>query len=190
MKITIYIFCLFVGSCLYAQEKNEYEKSAKRTDFPHAAEQILQLIPSEATKLQFYKERDGEHVSFEVKFKHENRRYSVEFSKDGLLEDVEVTMKFRKLQQGIKESIQNDLDKRYNKWRIEKTQIQFTSKGNSEETKLNALAMKPDSQTGYEIIVATKNGAKISYFELQYDAKGTFRGERRVIRRSYDFVLF
>jgi hypothetical protein len=47
-------------------------------------------------RVKFYKESDGDKISFEAKFKYKKQHFSVEFFASGVLEDIEILINKKK----------------------------------------------------------------------------------------------
>ncbi|MBD3615560.1 MAG: hypothetical protein HUJ22_03230 [Gracilimonas sp.] len=84
-----------MNSYILAQEqKREVETSIKKAEIPAAALNILNEFWNDEKKADFYREFDGKSVSYEVKFIHNHHLLSMEFSKEGLLQDIEQLTEF------------------------------------------------------------------------------------------------
>jgi len=176
-------FILLVGFT-WSQEKVEVEKKLNPNDFPATALQMLSPYLKDAKRIRYYKEIDGKQESYEVKFKKNQHRYSVEFNKEGVLEDVEVQVRFSQLSKNKKQLIKDYLNEFFDRWKIEKIQLQYY--------KLERIS-KPidwDENVPLEVIVATKTNGKLEKFELQFSENMECLSKRKVIRQSYEFVLF
>tara|TARA_B100000508_G_scaffold131373_1_gene119490 strand:- start:208 stop:717 length:510 start_codon:yes stop_codon:yes gene_type:complete len=167
-----------------AQNKEEFEKRIDAKAVPENAVEAIQPFLKEAKRIRWYHEYDGDKESFECKFKKFGYWFSVEFDKEGLLEDVEIKIKYHTLPHDIKEKISGYFIKEYDRWKIEKVQQQFTS--------LESLKSKPNPllKSFLEIIVATKQDGSIKKYEYLFDAEGNVITKRKVIRQSHDFLLF
>ncbi|MEL6809936.1 MAG: hypothetical protein AAFP76_01225 [Bacteroidota bacterium] len=191
IKVALYcLLSILVIAPMASQGKEEYEKRIKPQDFPTQASQLLKDSGLNIDRLKYYKEVDGDHRSFEAKFKYEGRRYSVEFDDQGILEDIEIDRKKRAIPKSTVQPITEYLNDTYVKWKIEKIQIQYPNDGNAEEVLNSALQMITDAPTNIELIVVTKSEGKLSWFEYLFSKEGILLNKRPVIRRSYDFLLF
>ena len=88
-----------------AQNKEEFEKRIDAKAVPENAVEAIQPFLKEAKRIRWYHEYDGDKESFECKFKKFGYWFSVEFDKEGLLEDVEIKIKYHTLPHDIKEKI-------------------------------------------------------------------------------------
>ncbi len=173
---------------LHAQSKREKESRIERMELPVAALEIIDRLSAKGRRTRFYKEIDGEKYSYEMKTKVRGKWRSVEFSKEGKLEDVEVTVRKRSIADDAREHIIKTLDSINTKNRIEKVQEQYlpTSKGG---VPINERLDMGDFDN-YEMIVAFKNSRKIYRMELLFDRSGHLISSRPVKRIQYDFLLF
>lgn len=104
------------------QTKMEVEKRISLEEVPQLATQWLDNCHlSGISKLKWYFEKDGDHFSYECKFKLNGYWYSIEFDQQGHFEDLEIAYSRRHLP----EDIYNTLEKSAKRYNIKKTQIQF-----------------------------------------------------------------
>lgn len=173
---------------LNAQQKQERESSVNHDEFPEKAQRQLDLFLPKAKNIKFYKETDGDAVSYEMKFKMNGRRHSVEFDQQGHLEDIEVTVSKRKITKSAALKIQQVLDEICAKNKIEKVQWQFIPT----DDQFNALLHRLDKENfdNYEMIVAFKDKRKIYRKELLFSRDGILIQSRDIKRIAYDFLLF
>ena len=110
MKSVLFIALILFTTSGIAQTKIEVEKR----------------IPADSAKrLKWYFEKNQNHSSFEAKFCEFKKHISVEFSTDGTLEDVEVQIRFKKLEKQLETKIKQTLGEEFSNFRILKTQLQF-----------------------------------------------------------------
>ncbi|MAZ27871.1 MAG: hypothetical protein CL868_12440 [Cytophagaceae bacterium] len=180
----IILACLLPFLALSQKVKNEIEKRIKEIEMPAPAVEMLKKMQI-GSQVRYYLEKDGDTRSYEAKFKQEGHLYSVEFTPGGKLEDVEVTIAFKALPAPVKDAVLSDLASRSARFKVEKTQLHYDARHWE-----NALK-KEGPPDGHELIVALKNEKnKLSKQEMTYDASGKFLSSRKVVRRSYDFMLF
>ncbi|MEL6918345.1 MAG: hypothetical protein AAFO99_11520, partial [Bacteroidota bacterium] len=157
-----HLFCLVVFYLLsihcFSQNKYEREQRILRHQFPEKALNYLSKEIEGAKRIRFYKEMDSIKISFEAKFKKERLWYSVEFDKEGELEDVEINIEETDIPKASWENINIYLNNTFIKKRIKKIQQQYPS--SREES--TALTLKNAFQNlllpsiRYEIIVSGK----------------------------------
>lgn len=173
---------------LTAQSKQERESRVERTEFPEAAQQLLDLFSQKGKGVKFYRETDGDAVSFEMKLKVNRRWRSVEFDENGRLEDIEVTIRKRRIAQQALRNIQEVLDSLSDKNKIEKVQLQFLPTSDNPQEMLERLDR--NQFDNYEIIAAFKEKRKIYRKELLFSSQGMLLQSRDIKRIAYDFLLF
>ena len=187
MKILVSIIFVFLNSMAFSQDvKEEVEKRIYISEMPTQAVIYIKQMPIDtATKIKYYFEQDKDRKSYEAKFKFKEHKYSVEFDINGNLQDIEVRQKKSDLPEDILARIESYLTDTYSRYKIEKTQMQYLPLHAKRAFKEN---IKPD---GYELIVATKNEKnKLEKYEMTFNPKGSFLKSRKIVRRSYDFLLF
>lgn len=195
MKKLFIIIIILSSAFVQAQDKKiEKEEGIDRKDMPEAASFLIEKIPEKAKRLRYYYQTDGEEESYETKFRFKRSIFSVEFGKDGKLQDVEVTLKERQLPRISLENIQNYLKVNHERHKLEKIQAQYlprnTSENVAEKVFLKSLSFDSQQPDNYEIIVAVKNKGKLKKFEMLFDKNGEFKSEREIIRNSYDYLIF
>lgn len=179
MKSVLFIaLILFITSGI-AQTKIEVEKRIPADSVPENAQHFIKKH-FKAKRLKWYFERNQNHSSFEAKFCEFKKHISVEFSTDGTLEDVEVQIRFKKLEKQLETKIKQTLREEFSNFRILKTQLQFR-KYHPEQLQLFfetntvpkdcfleliVLGKTETSKNRYEILI-NSNGEKVSMLQLK-----------------------
>lgn len=176
-----------VSQAQSTSDKLEKEEQIQENRFPKEALQITSLF-SDGKSVKYFKEYDGDKTSLEAKFKKEGKRYSIEFSESGSLEDVEIEIKRKEIDKVLWQAIESSLDSIADRWRIEKIQEQYLPK-NKEPDEIIKL-IKKHGFDHLELIVAFKSNRKIYRKEILVGLDGTILKERNVKRLAYDFLLF
>jgi len=181
--------------CCTAQKSNKYEKEERieKKAFPKNALDFLdKTLPKEIKKVKYYKEQDSVKISYETKLKYKKRKYSVEFSKKGILEDVEVTVKQKHIPTRTLEMIKKHLYNNYSAFRIKKIQRQYnnTTTIDASTVMKNAFSNDRKSSYLYEIIAEVKTKKKRYFIEITFTKDGDFKLVRTVIPSSYDHILY
>lgn len=176
--------------CIFGQQhKDEKEESIPHGKLPHKAAVFLKKhTPKKAKK--YYRETDGEKVSYEAKFDYKDYLYSVEFDSIGIFLDAEVVIEEEDLPKTSLTVIKKYLNRSFDQFKIEKIQAQFLPKRSAQKTLKKALQIDRFPPDNYEYIVAVKIGGKIKKFELLFTYNGDFLLKRKVIRNNYDYLLF
>ncbi|MEL6976881.1 MAG: hypothetical protein AAGL29_16070 [Bacteroidota bacterium] len=126
------VLCLLWGILGAAQQKKERESRVTRDEIPQNALELLNPYLEDAKRLRYYQESDGNKRSFEVKFKKGKLRYSVEFSPEGKLEDVEFLIKSADIPDETWANIQSTFQEKFSKTYVKKIQQQYPCEGKDE----------------------------------------------------------
>ncbi|SHG91183.1 hypothetical protein [Winogradskyella jejuensis] len=191
-----FIFVILISSliCPYSlsQTKNEKEQRIKISKFPEAVQNVIGDLPKNCKRLKFYKETDGDKKSYEVKFKYLKHYYSIEFSEDGLLEDVEVITKFNKIDDSIKHQIKAYYNQSFKKHKFIKIQKQYVynSRLNTNTFINNTIKQPNTTSANYEIIAEVTTDKKRDIREFTFNSKGKFLSSRILNPTSYEHVLY
>ena len=191
MQKIVFILFFLIGFSLSAQYKYEREHRIRKDQFPEKALFFIKDKLEGARKIRFYKETDSTKVSYEAKFKRDRLRYSVEFSADGNLEDIEILIKEVDIPEETMIGINDYLEKEFSKFRIRKMQQQYPVGTNDEQTTLrNAFQNLILPSIKYELIVTGKKDRNFAPYEVLFDAKGNFEQLRKSLPPNYDHVLY
>tara|TARA_R110002124_G_scaffold286142_6_gene466123 strand:+ start:6911 stop:7486 length:576 start_codon:yes stop_codon:yes gene_type:complete len=179
-KYSIIILFCFLSHLTYAQVKIEKESRVVSNDVPEIAIKWLEDVFDHKKKLKWYFEISADSHSYEAKFIRKGKKFSVEFSEEGIIEDIEIFEHWRKLPQHVKDNISDYLEGKYIKSRIEKIQVQYT--GTKEDFQnwvktnyLNQIVIKYE----LEFYGETSNSKKI--WEGLFDNNGQIQMSREII---------
>lgn len=189
-SLIILVLCSFtlVG---YGQSKNERESKISKTDFPISAQQTLSVLPEKAKRIKYYQETDGDKTSFECKFKLHHFWYSVEFNKDGKLEDIEVKVRSHQLSKSISTTINNYLEQNCDNYDIIKIQEQYVQNAVTSDIEFlkSTLSDREKTESNYELIVALKKDKQWNLNEMTFDKSGVFINYRALQTNSYEYIM-
>ncbi|WP_340067148.1 hypothetical protein [Ascidiimonas aurantiaca] len=190
-RITLLFGILCFCNLGNAQQKNEKEERIRENVFPKIALQLLRDHIKNPKNLKYYRETDSLKMSYEAKFKLKERRYSVEFSKTGDLEDVEVLISKEEVPVNTMEKIQAYLKKNTRKYHIERIQKQYvnTSDINSADVLESALNDHSFEFINYEMVIWISKKDTSGRAEFTFDHQGDFVSERSFVS-SYDHVRY
>jgi hypothetical protein len=165
--VLLYLFLLLPSA---PPVKQEVEVSIRASEFPASALALLKPTLARASNIVHFKQTDGDVFSYEIKFWLDGARWSVEFSRSGEFEDVEIERRLNDIPQATASAIRATLNERFKNHAIRKLQEQY-------------LTWPPDlgSPIAYELIVEGTTSTELGVFELTLDAAGTILEERRVI---------
>ncbi len=193
MRCSFYVLVLLAfakADYLTAQStgiKQEKEQQISVQEFPATALQIVETMTA-VKRAKLFKEFDGENTSYEAKFRKSGRNFSMEFSPDGSLQDLEVESNRKDLNRPLWKKIKAILTQTEKRWRVEKIQLQYLP----DPTEIETLKQKVTDKNydRIEMIVAFKTNKKIYRKEILFNAQGIKIKEREVNRNAYDFLLF
>lgn len=192
-KQLLHICCiLLVTWLLPAQTKNEKEERIGIDKFPKESIMIIQNLPNNCKMLKFYKETDNDRQSFEAKFKYKKKRYSLEFNKEGKVEDIEVQIKFRTIDNKAKLAIRQYLENNFKRHKVVKVQRQYVlDKNINPNTEIkNILEDNSAILPNYEIIAEVKTESTRDLREFLFSHSGKLLNVRIVNPSSYEHVLY
>lgn len=191
MKYILFIVSFLICFTSLSQDKKlEKEERIKRSEAPEGVKELVNPYTKDARRVRYYSEFDGTSTSYEVKFILYKNHFSVEFSKEGVLEDIEVIRCFTELPTITQKSIVGYLYPNDN-FKIKKTQKQFRSEDLTDRALLKAAIENKDI-TGirYELIVQVKEDGEWTTYEMLFDEVGNFISQREVVARSEDHLLY
>lgn len=182
---------LMCATLIHAQKKQEQEFRIEKSQLPQALISQIEAHLVRVKRPRYYKEIDGEKTSFEVKFKKNQRFYSIEFDEQGVLEDIEFIIKADEISQPVFTTIRIHFKNTYGKYHIKKLQRQYPNTGDAFDDLLqNAFQNLPLPSVHYEIIISTKEKTGYATYEILFDAKGNHLLTRKVVNVNYDHVLY
>jgi len=177
-------------SVIAQEKKYERERRIKPSEIPSPIQSLLQPYFESADKLKFYEETDVDHESFEVKFRWNKVKYSVEFSSSADLEDIEALIKWDDMDEQVKSGIRTFFSQ-FEKNKIDKIQQQFSSKSMTDkETIDQALNDLQGEIVRYELVVELKDQKVWTPYELLFDNEGILISKREITKRTTDFILY
>lgn len=190
MKYLLILGLLYFSSNCWAQEKIEREYRINLTQVPEEAKLFVSKFnPTKKTK--WLKEESENGTSVEAKFKKNGVRYSVEFTAQGFLEDVEVVVDFSEVPKEIKEQIQYNLKNTFDYYKVEKTQEQYIDSSDRILQWLDTPKAERTLLPKYEIVVKTRNsGEKSKRYQYLFDEVGNELEKIKVAVRRDNILRF
>lgn len=181
----VFLLILTVDGISFSQEKFEREYRVAPSEVPEKSLQIVKNWDFK-NRVKWYAEESNEGKTFEAKVKHEKYKYSIEFSDNGNLIDVEKEVAFSELEENIQKKIKNNLRNKYRKYKFRKTQIQY--KGIPSDLK-NIFLKQPTNHINtrlfYEIVIKAKKDKMYSLYELLVDDNGDLLKELKFKASSF-----
>lgn len=169
--------------------KQEVEKSISRDEMPNNALVLINQFWNEQKKADFYREFDGEKISYEAKLKWEGHQYSIEFDEQGSLSDIEQLIEFNEIPETLRNTITVEIEQQYSKFRINRVQRQFLSEGADEELLTRLLNGNYEGlNIRYELEIDGQSESDFGSFELLFNNNGQQIQKRKIVRRSLDNI--
>ena len=187
--VTLPVILIFLLTFKLLNAQTKFEKEIRIHEsyiFPNATAFVQAL---NFKKVKWYKEIGlNKTISYEAKAQKNKKKYSIEFSSEGILEDVEIEIPFSRLSSPLMARIKGNLESAFEDYRIQKTQIQYIA---SPETLLDFLIkeIKSDElQIHYEIIVIGKTEELYNSYEYLFDSKGNLIKKLMIITKYPDYI--
>jgi hypothetical protein len=170
----------------------EREFRIRRSQFPEKALPLLENAAGKVKKLRFYKEVDSIGSNYKAKFKKDRLWYSMEFSENGELEDIGITIEEVDVPNDSWSNILAHLKKDSTKYRILRIQQQYPVAGNRTEaiTLKNAFQNLLLPYINYEIMVSKKGKNGYRDHEVLFDAMGNFISSKKSLPPNYGHILY
>lgn len=111
----------------------------------------------------------------------EKNKFSIEFSENGTILDVEKTVKLKELPLDTQQKITSALEKRFRKYQLKKIQIQYVGSENAIYKEI--FQLKPQQEKpiiNYEIVVKGKTDKTYQSFEILLNTKGAIEKELKI----------
>jgi hypothetical protein len=144
----------------FSQFKYEREYPLKEAEVPSPIVQFIDSITC-VKSLKYFKEESQEGESIEAKFSCNSEKYSVEFSIDGVLQDVEVELKKKDLKKEVLLKLEEVLKDEFEEFKLLKIQKQFKGERNEILQQLRKNGRLEAKEQYYEIVLkGRKIGSK------------------------------
>lgn len=189
MPILLVLFFQLIFHAAFAQVKYEKEFRLDKEEVPDSALLFLEGLNFEK-RIKWYLEEGLQSVSIEAKTKSKvnGKKYSIEFSKSGSFEDVEIEIDWMLLPIPTQRGICNYLAGHFEKYKIQKIQVQFTGSIPKVQDKIRARSLQPDAQvmTHYELVAKVKKQDDVYRLELLFNQAGAFVRQARLVSKNTD----
>ncbi|WP_299046812.1 hypothetical protein [uncultured Polaribacter sp.] len=169
VKVTL--FTLLSTFSFFSQEKFEREYRVTEFQVPIPSSTFIKSLQFHK-KVKWYAEESQDSKTFEAKVRHNNYKYSIEFTEKGNIIDIEKTIKFNELSKKIKENITRSLSIRFQKFKIKKTQVQFLCSNTKEYKTLFIDSLSKDFYINYELVIKAKLEGNSNLFEILINENG------------------
>lgn len=173
-----------------AQEvKEEREQRVKEKVVPGAIREWLSDTYPKAKKVKWYFETNSGKDSYEAKFKFGGERHSVEFSTEGIVEDIEIDKSLKELSPEVQDALKGAFGK-FKKFKLEKIQEQWSA-DTPDQLKSAILNQDPAQATIlYEVEFRAEIEGKLEYWEGLFNPEGKLLLRRKRVLRPTDNLDF
>jgi hypothetical protein len=175
----------------FAQSQNKFEKEERInfSEVPAKAKSFFAELKLE-NKAKWYREFSEDGISYETKTKLHKTLYSIEFDSAGNLRDVEYIINFNHLNKNIKRKLEAQLDSLFRKYRIIKTQQQYTGEPEVLTQLVNTRKSNEPYTVKYEIVLSGKKESYRKKYELTADSLGAIISIGRVIPPEMNNLIY
>ncbi|MDF2159108.1 hypothetical protein [Algoriphagus sp. CAU 1675] len=181
--LTLIVYILIYYKSVFAQEKYEKEERIHANSVHTSATEFINEICI-GCKVKWYLEEGLTSKSIEAKFTNDKSKYSIEFDTLGNIEDTEVEISIIDLDHPLRDSINNYLSKSYNKYKIQKIQIQYSGHISHIINKLNNDVHSDNLLIKYELIVKCSEKKEKALYEFQFSNSGRMESMSKIIFKS------
>lgn len=189
LQITLLVIGLSFPLAIGAQTKFEKEVRISLDSVPASARNFVASAPFNK-KIKWYKEYFENGTSFEAKTRFQGLKYSVEFSRDGSLEDIEVQRKWKALPASARKEMEAYLESRFKKYSVYKLQFQYSGAPQDLLEWLQNNASTSAVSLRYEVVINTKINGQFKRFELLFDADGAFVKSAEIVVKNADNIEY
>ena len=184
-KVLITCLLVFLITTSFSQEKNELEERVKKSEVPETALEWLKDAYETKRRTKWYYQTDGEEEVFEAKLKHKKHLHSVEFDMNGVVQNIEVLLKEKEIDQDVHKVILSYLEQTYSKYSLSKMQIQYTGDPDDLEDLIDENEFE-DISINYEIEYYGKTDTEDELWEGLFDQNGKLITKRIVKIKNTD----
>ena len=174
--------------CL-AQQKYEREYSIKSSAAPVQALEFVNTV-FKGAKIHWYGEESLKGTTIEAKLKSSGKRYSIEFDKSGEIQDVEILSSFKAIPSKTRTVMNENLDKEFKKFKVDKTQIQWTASESVLKKALLSETIPASVRIRYEVIVKATKSKLSNYYEVLFEDNGNIVSVHEIVQRNSNNLIY
>ncbi|MDY8137326.1 hypothetical protein [Aquimarina sp. 2201CG5-10] len=173
----------------HAQTKFEREYRIKVENIPKKAKDFIdQCFFHQKTKWYAEESQDGKTI--EAKTLYNDHKYSIEFSTDGNVLDVEKKIKFDNLKTAHKNQITTTLKELFSKYKIIKTQIQWKADNHVLVSLIKDGYTNKQYSLHYEMVIKAKKEKGYHLYEVLFTPNGEAIKILKIVQRNSDNLQF
>ncbi len=174
-----------------AQPQTKYEREFRvhSDKVPSNAKHFINSL-SGVSRVRWYQEQGYMTLSFEAKFNLASKRYSIEFNKEGAIEDVEKETDIKALNDTTRQMLLRALGSLFSNFRIQKSQIQWVADVEAQrQLILEGRSNLPFTQN-FELIVTASDRNQRANFEVLINSSGNILSSRKIVARLTDTLEY
>ena len=187
-KLWVLLLLFITPNLIVAQAKIEQEFRIDTSDIPAIARAWVDSLKFNR-KIKWYREIGNDRTSLEAKTKHKGQRYSLEFTPDGMLEDVEIVVHWRNVPKQPRCTLVEYLHEQHSKFTIEKIQAQFVRKTDFLAFYQQKNPTIDPNRCNYEVVVGAKHKGVFQLYEYLFSGAGAFIERTEVSLKSSNNIL-
>jgi len=188
MRIVVsLLFLLTFYFNVRAQFKYEREYRISEEEVPEKALLFLGEKTSDQ-KVKWYLEDQKDRSSIEAKFRYQNEKYSLEFDSSGNFEDLEILQKRKQITPEVWEKISTHLKQIYEKYKIEKIQVQYSGQIQSFKDFLSLREKGASLIVKYELVLKAKKQKDWNLYESSFKENGAWEKTLKIKFRNTDHL--
>lgn len=173
----------------FSQTKFEQEFRIKPGDVPGSALEFIDSMEFDR-KIKWYKEIGHHGKSIEAKTRFKGKKYSVEFSAEGVFEDVEIEIKCTEIPLDTRREIEKYLHSEYTKYSIDKIQMQYSGTKESVLNLIKELDIDTKPTIRYEIVLSSNIDKTYKMYEFLFSESGDFIQKQEIVLRNTDNIEY
>lgn len=179
---------ILVGFSVFSQQKFEREYRIKSEQAPSKATEFIAKCNFNK-KVKWYAEESQDGKTIEAKSCKNKHKFSIEFDTDGNVLDVEKRIKWKEIPSEKQQAIEKVLLNRFDKFKIQKIQIQWKTDYNSYISLIHGKGENISNEL-YEIVVKGSKNKSTKRYELLIDGTGKIVKELQFSPQNNDNLEF
>jgi hypothetical protein len=188
-RFVILFLAISLAINVFSQQKFESEVRIQRMEVPDIAVNLVDsMLPG--TKIRWYKEAGYSKSSFEAKTKYNAKKVSIEFSEQGIFEDMEIGIKPKEIPVNSLKRISELLADTHGRFSIEKVQVQYSGDPHAVLNHFLHEKTGKDIVKKFELVISTKMDGSYVLFEYLFDENGTFLGKSVIVLKMTDNIEY
>ena len=188
LLVFFFLNIISTSHCL-AQQKYEREYSIKSSAVPVQALEFVNTV-FKGAKIHWYGEESLKGTTIEAKLKSSGKRYSIEFDKSGKIQDVEIMSSFKAIPSKTRNVMEGNLDKEFKKYKVDKTQIQWTASESALKKALSSDKTPASVSIRYEVVVKAVKNKLSNYYEVLFESDGAIVSIHEIVQRNANNLIY